>query len=161
MTARDFMNYLIYVEHAAENLQFFLWHQDFSSRFAAAAASETALAPEWTQEMQDEAVSKIRRDNVGKNRPAGPAADIFKGTDFEKQGQELIAPRPVGAGNKDPFLTPPGTADSHRPSLGSTTHGPVSTMAPSYQSDASEAFAAAGAKQPCTLPCAHSLTSAE
>jgi hypothetical protein len=152
MTARDFMNYLIYVEHAAENLQFFLWHQDFSSRFAAAATSETALAPEWTQEMQDEAVSKIRRDNVGKNRRAGPAADIFKGTDFEKQGQELIAPRAIGAGNKDPFLTPPGTADSHQPSLGSTAHGPVSTMAPSYKSEASEAFAAAGAKQPCKLP---------
>lgn len=24
MTVRDFMNYLVYVEHAAENLQFFL-----------------------------------------------------------------------------------------------------------------------------------------
>ena len=33
MTIRDFMNYLKYIEHAAENLQFFLWFHDYNTRF--------------------------------------------------------------------------------------------------------------------------------
>jgi hypothetical protein len=150
MTARDFMNYLVYVEHAAENLQFYLWHQDYSSRFESASTSDKALAPEWTQEMHDEAVSKLRRDNVGKNRPAGPAADIFKGTDFEKQPHELIAPKSFGGGN-DPFRTPPGTANSLHHSMDSTTLGPASTVGASYASEATEAFQAVGVKQPFTI----------
>lgn len=152
MTAREFMNYLIYVEHSAENLQFYLWHQDFASRFASASTRDKALAAEWTQEMQDEAVSKLRKGNAGKNRPEGPAADIFKGTDFEKHPQELIAPKPIGSSSNsrsDPFLTPPGTADSHQDSMGSMPRGPASTLSPSYMSEASEAFQAVGAKQPC------------
>lgn len=156
MTTRDFMNYLMYIEHAAENLQFYLWHQDYTSRFASAKASETVLAPEWTQEMQDEAVFKHRRDKLGKNRPTGPAADMFKGTDFEKQPQDFVVPKPFSTGRhssrSDPFLTPPGTADSNQHSLGGMTQGAASTLAPSYKAEASEAFQAAGAKQPCRFP---------
>merc|ERR1712169_125664 len=33
MTVRDFMNYLIYIEHSAENLQFFLWYRDSAKGF--------------------------------------------------------------------------------------------------------------------------------
>lgn len=48
MTLRDFMNYLLYVEYAAENLQFYLWHQDYVKRFQAASSSDMALSPEST-----------------------------------------------------------------------------------------------------------------
>lgn len=41
------MDYLIYVSHDAENLQFWLWLQAYSQRFYAAPRSEQALSPLW------------------------------------------------------------------------------------------------------------------
>ncbi|MCJ1338959.1 hypothetical protein MMC09_004248 [Bachmanniomyces sp. S44760] len=41
----DFMDYLVYVARDAENLQFYLWLQDYTARFAAAPRSETCLSP--------------------------------------------------------------------------------------------------------------------
>lgn len=43
---QDFMDYLVYVAHDAENLQFYLWLEDYTRRFAAAPVSETCLSPE-------------------------------------------------------------------------------------------------------------------
>lgn len=47
MTQRDFLNYLLFVEHSAENLQFYLWFKDYERRFDALPQSEKALSPEW------------------------------------------------------------------------------------------------------------------
>lgn len=44
---QDFMEYLVYVSHDAENLQFWLWYQDYSHRFFAASKYEQALSPPW------------------------------------------------------------------------------------------------------------------
>ena len=41
------MDYLVYVEHNAENLQFYLWYKDYVKRFEALSDSEKALSPEW------------------------------------------------------------------------------------------------------------------
>ncbi|KAL3422693.1 hypothetical protein PVAG01_06849 [Phlyctema vagabunda] len=46
----DFMDYLIYVEHSAENLQFYLWYREYERRFEALPESEKALSPPWTPE---------------------------------------------------------------------------------------------------------------
>lgn len=43
------MDYLVYVSHDAENLQFWLWLQDYTKRFYAAPRSEQALSPPWYQ----------------------------------------------------------------------------------------------------------------
>lgn len=43
---QDFMDYLVYVTYDAENLQFYLWLEDYTKRFAAAPVSETCLSPE-------------------------------------------------------------------------------------------------------------------
>ena len=68
MTTRDFMNYLVYVEHAAENLQFYLWYKDYEKRFEAARKTDTSLAPEWTQTMQVDTQAEwmwtIQADNM-------------------------------------------------------------------------------------------------
>lgn len=48
MTSRDFLSYLQYVEHCAENLQFYLWLRDYTARFDGLPSSEKALAKEWT-----------------------------------------------------------------------------------------------------------------
>lgn len=44
---QDFMEYLVYVSHDAENLQFWLWYEDYSHRFFATSKSEQALSPPW------------------------------------------------------------------------------------------------------------------
>lgn len=45
---QDFMDYLVYVTHDAENLQFYLWLVDYFQRFAKAPKEETSLSPKWT-----------------------------------------------------------------------------------------------------------------
>ncbi|OAA72211.1 Regulator of G protein signaling superfamily [Cordyceps fumosorosea ARSEF 2679] len=145
VTVRDFMNYLIYIEHSAENLQFFLWYKDYIKRFGGADTTDLCLSPEWTQSMEDEVVARLRRDNADKMRPDNTvAAELFKGTDFEKHRRE--------AGGHNPFTTPPrGSHDTpDQASLYAASHAPSSTTV-TYRSQASEAFNAAGAKQPFSI----------
>lgn len=137
------MNYLIYIEHSAENLQFFLWYRDYSKRFPEAETTDLALAPEWTQAMEDECVARLQKEGAEKIRREPAAASIFKGTDFEKNADATI-------GRGDPFSTPPRTPMSHDDSFSST--GPSGMGRTNYRSQAREAFAAAGVKQPCTYP---------
>ncbi|KAF7548092.1 hypothetical protein G7Z17_g7294 [Cylindrodendrum hubeiense] len=145
MTVRDFMTYLIYVEHAAENLQFYLWYKDYEKRFNEADTADVKLAPEWTQAMQDEAVAKIRKENVDNVRKEPKGTEIFKGTDFEKQGNDKV----IDGAN--PFHTPPQSSRGEAASEYTASNAPVSTNASSYQTQASEAFQAAGVRQPFTI----------
>lgn len=92
------MNYLIYIEHAAENLQFFLWFRDYSKRFSELSETQRKLAPEWTAE-QAEAESQI---TLKKNMSPETAA-VFKGTDF---APAKVTVQEFGG---DPFNTPPRT----------------------------------------------------
>lgn len=86
-TIRDFMNYLIYIEYSAENLQFFLWYKSFVSRFYSATTSDLGLAPEWTKEMEEETFAKLMTDARDKmKRDPAHVAAVFVGTDFEKGG---------------------------------------------------------------------------
>jgi hypothetical protein len=41
------MDYLVYIAHDAENLQFFLWLRDYTERFNALTESQQNLSPEW------------------------------------------------------------------------------------------------------------------
>lgn len=148
MTVRDFMNYLVYIEHSAENLQFFLWFRDYEKRFCSADTSDLALAPQWTQAMEDDTVAKMRKMNAEKLRPDPKAAEIFKGTDFEKQGHEL---QPVDIYSPNPFNTPPRTPQStvDGDSMYTPSNTASSTQASSHRTQASNAFAAVGIRQPC------------
>ncbi len=47
------MDYLVYVEFNAENLQFYLWYKDYARRFEALSDAEKALSPAWNPESQD------------------------------------------------------------------------------------------------------------
>ena len=133
------MNYLIYIERSAENLQFFLWYRDYVKRFKAADTADIKLAPEWTQAMEEDAVTRLQKEHADKMRKQPPGAEIFKGTDFEKR------PAPTVFETKDPFSTPPRTPGD-QDSQFSGSH------ALSYRSQANEAFSSAGAKVPCEYP---------
>ncbi|TGJ78430.1 hypothetical protein E0Z10_g10327 [Xylaria hypoxylon] len=137
-TVRDFMNYLIYIEHAAENLQFHLWYRDYVKRFDAAPASEIALSPEWTQTMEEDTIAKIQKDAADKAKKVSPIArEIFRGTDFEKAPEIRVESR-------DPFSTPPRSSSGDSVSLSGS-------QATTYVSQEGDAFFAAGVKQPFTI----------
>lgn len=155
MAVRDFMSYLIYVEHSAENLQFYLWYKDYVKRFSEASTVDLALAPEWTQAMEDDAVVKLRKDRAEQMRPEHPAAEIFRGTDLEKNGPDRHGHRVADSASHNPFNTPPRTA--HGEGDGETTYAASSTVLSSqhtnYKAQAAGAFQNAGAKQPCKSRC--------
>jgi hypothetical protein len=134
------MNYLIYVERSAENLQFFLWHRDYVKRFHTAGTSDLTLAPEWTKAMEDEVSVRIQKENTDKARNEVKTVSILKSTDFEKTSETAVSTI-EGTGN-NPFHTPPmtpGDQESMYPASNAQT----------YRSQASEAFTAAGARLPC------------
>ncbi|PNY26248.1 Regulator of G protein signaling superfamily [Tolypocladium capitatum] len=134
MTVRDLMNYLVYVEHSAENLQFWLWYKDYVKRFDSADTADLALAPEWTQAMEDDATAKMRKDHAEKLRPGPRAAEMFKGTDFEKQMLEA-----TGA---NPFNTPPRT-----PHSGAGEHDSLQTVPRSMPSLAASSYKSRGRRR--------------
>lgn len=142
----------MYIEHSAENLQFFLWLKNYTTRFHAATTADMALAPEWTQESQDEAFNKLQKEHrEGLKRDPNIVAGIFKGTDFEKRGnttaKTLDGSLPFSETN--PFCTPPRTPlGTER--LSSSFGGSESTAA-NYRSQANDAFTAVGIKAPCKL----------
>ncbi|KAK2764658.1 hypothetical protein CKAH01_04823 [Colletotrichum kahawae] len=142
-TVRDFMNYLVYIELAAENLQFFLWHRDYTKRFQEAKTSDLALAPEWTTTQENEVLQRLFKDKSQRMRKK-PGQEIFKGTDFEKTGAAAAVVE-----DPNPFGTPPVTPPQDQDSVYTGSNG-VSN-ADSYRSQASEAFAAIGARQPFTI----------
>jgi hypothetical protein len=129
MAVPEFMNYLIYVEHSAENLQFYLWHQNYVKRFEEAPTSDRALAPEWTLAMEDDVLAKLQKDATEylRQRAAG-MSDIFRGTDFYRRGGDAC----VTEGN--PFSRAPGTGYYEKRTNAFRAH---------------RAFGAAGARIPC------------
>jgi len=44
------VDYLVYIEHNAENLQFVLWYRDYIRRFEALPEKKKVLSPEWIPE---------------------------------------------------------------------------------------------------------------
>ncbi|KYK59765.1 hypothetical protein DCS_00899 [Drechmeria coniospora] len=146
MTIRDFMNYLLYVEHAAENLQFCLWYRDYTTRFNEALASEISLAPEWSQAMEEDAVTKIRKEMAEKLRPEPEAAEIFQGTDFEKKQPDTLV---TSALHTSPQTSHDGGADDG--SEHTAAHSRPSETASAFKSRAADMFTSAGVKQPFTI----------
>lgn len=146
------MNYLKYIEHDAENLQFFLWFRDYCERFENLPASEKDLSPEWT-------TSKAEADAQGaqptRRKKVNPMiASVLRGTDFA----DGIA-QPVDMEKRDPFHDPSRTPSSEErrelttaSDYGSSFDGDEKTLASSHAMGrrADEAFEEAGMKwKPC------------
>jgi len=149
------MNFLVYIEHAAENLQFFLWYKDYCTRFAKLPPAERGLAREWTLDLAE--TEALYSQNIkGQKKVKAEVtevAEVFKGTDFEAKPKMN-----VDQYGHNPFNTPPRTPTGNdRPSF--TTNGSdgwtdnASTLksegARSYNLKAAQAFEQAEAHQPC------------
>ncbi|KAK4900554.1 hypothetical protein LTR27_002270 [Elasticomyces elasticus] len=145
-TVRDFMNYLRYIEHSAENLQFFLWYRDYCARWANLPESERALAPVWTLERAE---AEVAGNQPRPKRLDPQVAAVLKGTDFADGAPKRTTDK------TDPFVTPNKTSEEGRDpmsdyasSMGDETQA-SSTM---HHSVAGQAFDDAGMKwKPFTL----------
>ncbi|KAF2116743.1 hypothetical protein BDV96DRAFT_544293 [Lophiotrema nucula] len=144
-TVREFMNYLKYIELAAENLQFFLWFRDYSKRFANLPESEKVLSPEWNGEAPDA---------ENQHRPARlnpDTAAVFKGTDFASEPKVTEAEK-----GSNPFFTPPRTPNSEAQRDGESFDSYDATMSlgakTNHTQRATGAFESAGLKW---KPCSH------
>ncbi|KAK7705749.1 hypothetical protein SLS57_009949 [Botryosphaeria dothidea] len=86
---RDFMDYLVYVTHDAENLQFYLWLQDYTERFNALKPDRKTLSPEWkdTEQPVEEKAAQIASPAPAggkKKRRPGP---LMPKVDFDKPAE--------------------------------------------------------------------------
>ena len=146
------MNYLIYIEHDAENLQFYLWFQDYAERFSKLSAQEQALAPEWVPEAP-ETEALASQNNAGTKKVSSSAAAIFKGTDFAQPQVKVFEC------NGNPFHTPPATPSGDRKDVQSQSEYGWSDKASTLKSSnksmhqtADGAFEAADQKwKPCKI----------
>lgn len=148
------MNYLVYIEYSAENLQFFLWYRDYVKRFNELPRSERTLAPEWTAEQAeaDTLTSQATAAAATQIPISKEAAAILNGSDFVVPSVSMVELK-----SSDPFHTPPRTPtttgsiaqfESPESEHGSTAKNPGK----SFQHKAAGAFAEADLKwQPCTL----------
>lgn len=102
------MNYLVYIEHSAENLQFFLWYRDYLKRFNELPSNERALAPEWSAEQAEMDAQAIQGTPGPKQQISAETAAVFKGTDFAPPIASVVEVK----GN--PFSTPPRTPNGEK-----------------------------------------------
>lgn len=143
-TTRDFMNYLKYIELAAENLQFHLWLRSYRKRFDELPESEKALSPAWAEEHIESETPVPRSKTLSPTTAA-----VFAGTDFASQGKVSSSVK-----EKDPFFTPPRTpaSDGKREAGESMdSYEPTMTLSTSRGKDAhaqraTNAFEVAGLK---------------
>ncbi|KAK5115133.1 hypothetical protein LTR62_001830 [Meristemomyces frigidus] len=98
-TVRDFMNYLKYIEHSAENLQFFLWYRAYCTKWDALPECEKALAPVWTAEQAEAELAGSTAHTQPKQFNLQVAA-ILRDTDFADGARKATFDR------SDPFDTP-------------------------------------------------------
>ena len=154
------MNYLIYIEHAAENLQFFLWYRDYTKRFFELPSKEASLAPIWSAEQAEQDAQATNGAAPLKQQLSPETAAVFKGTDFAPPVASVTEVK----GN--PFNTPPRTPNHDKESvapveqawsdnastLNSNTHK-------SFHTKAAGAFENADLKwQPCELSIIDDIT---
>lgn len=149
VTTREFMDFLVYIELDAENLQFFLWYRDYVKRWSELPEQEQALSPVWTPEKAQQARNEIMNEKATKLN--GKAAEVLKGTDFDPKVKK-------NADAPNPFNTPPRTPSHEgQESAVPSTVGwseDTSTLGSSgvyHQKKTATAFEEVGAHQPFTV----------
>lgn len=101
------MNYLMYVQFSAEELQFWLWVRDYESRFEA-LGEHKSLSPVWTKE--EAAAAAAQASAIALKSPS-----IMKSTSIEiditeaKDSSELLISSPWGS----PPPTPSARSDNN------------------------------------------------
>jgi len=142
------MNYLKYIEHSAENLQFYLWFRDYCARWEQLPQSEKALSSIWTQAQQIEADASAR-DSVRLQKVSPEAAAVFKDTSFANGGPRVTVDK------VDSFDNPSKTSEDEKQDVMSeycsSSNDQTLASSTAHRSIADKAFADAGLRKPCKL----------
>lgn len=147
------MDFLVYIELSAENLQFYLWYQGYVKRFAQLPESEKALVPEWNADAAETENVAATKEKLTQKKIPAVAAEVLKGTDFDPKKPAVTE---NGTGH-NPFNTPPQTPQGDRDSTAPSTVGwtedgsTLQSGQQSYLKKAEQAFAEADALQPFTI----------
>jgi hypothetical protein len=73
------MDFLVYVEHNAENLQFYLWYKDYVRRFEALPEKDRVLSPEWVPEVAEPLnLGKDAEKNELRKKRTATSADVLE-----------------------------------------------------------------------------------
>lgn len=147
------MDFLQYIEHDAENLQFYLWFRDYVKRFASLPETEARLAPEWTPE-QARAEAMAEKEKISSSKKMTPEVAAILG-----DSTPIVQPKIVGADGSapNPFNTPPRTPSGHEreESMAPSTVGwsedqaSIGTEKVNHAKKAAQAFEEVNAFQPC------------
>ncbi|KAK4450542.1 hypothetical protein QBC34DRAFT_402836 [Podospora aff. communis PSN243] len=84
----DFMDYLVYVQHQAEDLQFYLWYINYIPRWKALSARQKALSPAWEpgKAIKGPKFRLIPRlDNQKRSEKMAKVLTLLKETDVEEK----------------------------------------------------------------------------
>lgn len=143
-TIREFMNYLKYIEHDAENLQFFLWYKDYTVRFANLADSEKSLSPEWTAE-QAQADTAAYRAQITSKKMTPETAAVMKAFDGDHENEKPEGVNPFNDSRESTIADPDNSSVDTRPLSA------AQTSKTGYSQRVESAFEEAGLKwQPCS-----------
>jgi hypothetical protein len=145
-TVRDFINYLKYIEHDAENLQFYLWFSDYKTRFTNLPDSEKSLSPEWTNELA-QADTVVYRSNINPKKITPETAKVMKALDEEHGNKKLEEANPFNDSRETT------TTDHNVTSMDTRAQNTMLSNKSEFSQKAESAFEEAGLKwQPCLSP---------
>ncbi|KAF7870450.1 hypothetical protein EAF04_004194 [Stromatinia cepivora] len=136
MTVREFMNFLEFVEHAPENLQFFLWFRDYTLRFEKPRPPNPFSTPPATATSEHQAFALSEYQN-------GLAVRFYDGAEDERPINQTKSTM-----TSQPQFIAPWEADIDKEEA-SSKEAPPSAQA-SYREIAKQVFVSAGVKIPDT-----------
>jgi hypothetical protein len=116
------MNFLLYIENSAENLQFYLWFRDYVKRFDQLPENEKKLSPHWIPEQPKPKLAPAKATSdpdmtaEEKRMAKQEVSAAIKGTDFDSKVKLNV----VETGH-NPFNTPPRTPVGDAESLAPST----------------------------------------
>jgi hypothetical protein len=153
------MEFLKYVEHSAENLQFYLWFKDYVKRFEDLPTGERNLSPEWTP-AQEDADNAAYRSQLKQKPLAVEANEILKSQNLVGE-IETTSP----SEKQDPF-DDSRKLSSHGSKFGESISASFDRSEPGFQSiktgysrGAEVAYDDAGCKfQPCEFGHPHTCS---
>ena len=131
------MDYLVYIEYNAENLQFFLWYRDYVRRFDALPEKEKVLSPEWMPEAKGLPNLSNDREKGEKKKTKRDTLETAMDTGYDSKAATLFD-------NESEFRTTPTSPGRHISAMkgnGSTIASSVSeSMTPSTVELTSQAW---------------------
>lgn len=107
------MNYLKYIEHDAENLQFFLWARAYIEKFNRLSTHEKSLSPEWMP-LQTEVENIATQARARQMKLSPDTASALKGTGLESSPKIMEIP-PTEQDN--PFISRTPSSEKEPSSL--------------------------------------------